>query len=249
MKFERWTKALLPLATAGLLAAAMPAMAAQNLEAAIAELQHGWARANYELPEDQQDSAFQKLVTKADQAVKQFPDKAEPLGWSAIILSSYAKIQGSFAALDSAERARDLLVAAAKIDDKALNGGIYTSLGALYYKVPGWPIGFGSDKKAKDYLERGLALNPTGIDQNYFYGDFMLDQGDKETAKTLSGQGTAGAAAARARRRGCRPEAGDHGRPQARGGLTRETWCREALNAATGLPASRPSPWCRSSAC
>lgn len=184
MRSEAWKKMCLSAVMLGLFSASMPALAAQTLETTIAELQHDWARVNYELPEDQRDAAFEKLVAKADQAVKQFPDRAEALGWSAIILSSYAKIQGSFAALDSAERARDLLTEAMKIDDKALNGGIYTSLGALYYKVPGWPIGFGSDKKAKEYLERGLALNPTGIDQNYFYGDFMLDQGDKTAAKS-----------------------------------------------------------------
>jgi Tfp pilus assembly protein PilF len=68
-------------------------------------------------------------------------------------------------------------------DDAALNGDVYTTLGTLYYKVPGWPIGFGDDKKARDYLERGLALQPTGIDQNYFYGDFLLKLGDKASAR------------------------------------------------------------------
>lgn len=174
---------LLPLVCAGLLLAAPTTRAAESLQAAIAELQHGWAHANYEVPEDQREALFKPLIAKAEEVVKQFPNRAEPLGWSAIILSSYAKVQGGFGALDSAEQARDLLIEATKIDDKALGGGIYTSLGALYYKVPGWPLGFGSDKKAKEYLERGLALNPTGIDQNYFYGDFLLDQGDKSNAK------------------------------------------------------------------
>ena len=164
--------------------AAPPAPAAQDVNAAIVELQHGWAHAKYQVPESAQDQAYKELVAKAEQAVRDFPDRAEPLGWSAIILSSYAGVQGTFDALKSVEQARDQLVAAAKIDDKALNGGIMTSLGALYYKVPGWPIGFGNDKKAKEFLERGLALNPTGIDQNYFYGDFLLDQGDKEAART-----------------------------------------------------------------
>jgi len=175
---------LLPLTCAGLLLAAPVARATDNLDSAIAELQHGWAHAKYEVPEEQQESTFKPLIAKAEEVVKQFPDKAEPLGWSAIILSSYAKVQGGLGALDTAERARDQLIEAAKINDKALGGGIYTSLGALYYKVPGWPLGFGSDKKAKEYLERGLALNPTGIDQNYFYGDFLLEQGDKSGAKT-----------------------------------------------------------------
>ena len=57
-----------------------------------------------------------------------------------------------------------------------LNGSVYTSLGSLYYQVPGWPIGFGSDKKAESYLKKALAVNPDGMDPNYFYGDFMLQE-------------------------------------------------------------------------
>ncbi|HNB26271.1 MAG TPA: hypothetical protein PLR41_04880 [Alphaproteobacteria bacterium] len=169
-------------AVAGL-ALSVPAGAATDVDAAMTELQHGWAKANYQTPEDQQEKTFEALIAKAEQAVKENPGKPELLAWEAIILSSYAKVQGGFGAMDSAEKARDLLLAAIKLDDKTLGGGAYTSLGALYYKVPGWPIGFGNDAKAKEMLERGLAMNPDGIDQNYFYGDFLLDQGEKDKAK------------------------------------------------------------------
>ena len=88
-------------------------------------------------------------------------------------------------ALALAEAARDAALAAAKIDDRALDAGAYTALGALYYKVPGWPIGFGNDRKAKDYLDRALAIAPGAVDVNYFYGDFMLEQGEKAKARAF----------------------------------------------------------------
>ncbi len=163
---------------------ALPASAAADVDATVTELAHGWAQANYQTPESAQEDAFKSLIASAETAVRQNPQSPQLLAWEAIILSSYAGVQGGFGAMDSAEKARDLLLEAAKIDDKALGGGIYTSLGALYYKVPGWPIGFGNDDKAKKYLERGLAMNPDGIDENYFYGDFLLDQGEKEKART-----------------------------------------------------------------
>ncbi|MNN76418.1 hypothetical protein D3C81_1927940 [compost metagenome] len=72
---------------------------------------------------------------------------------------------------------------AIKLDDKALDGSAYTSLGALYYQVPGWPIGFGDDKQAERLLKQALQINPTGIDPNYFYGDFLIDQGHKAQGK------------------------------------------------------------------
>jgi tetratricopeptide (TPR) repeat protein len=77
-----------------------------------------------------------------------------------------------------AEQARDLLLAAEKINPLALDGSAYTTLGSLYYKVPRWPLGFGDKKKARTYLEKSLQINPNGIDPNYFYADFLLEQGE-----------------------------------------------------------------------
>jgi Tfp pilus assembly protein PilF len=77
-----------------------------------------------------------------------------------------------------AKRARAQFEAALALDDKALDGSAYTSLGTLYHKMPGWPVGFGSDKKAREYLEKALQLSPTAIDPNYFYGEFLYDEGE-----------------------------------------------------------------------
>ncbi len=44
-------------------------------------------------------------------------------------------------------------------------------------------MGFGDDEKAEQLLKQALAINPTGIDPNFFYGDFLLDQGRKAEAK------------------------------------------------------------------
>ena len=66
---------------------------------------------------------------------------------------------------------------------KALDGSAYTSLGSLYYQVPGWPIGFGDDKKARELIATALTLNPDGIDPNYFLGDFLYRQRDYDGAR------------------------------------------------------------------
>ncbi|HLZ84609.1 MAG TPA: tetratricopeptide repeat protein, partial [Caulobacteraceae bacterium] len=58
------------------------------------------------------------------------------------------------------------------------DGSIYTSLGSLYGAVPGPPIGFGDRDRARAYFQKALAVNPVGIDPNYFYGAFLLRQGD-----------------------------------------------------------------------
>lgn len=149
----------------------------------IAELQHGWAKAYYQVPENQKSAAFKDLAAKAHQVTAANPGRAEPMVWEAIILSSYAKFAGGLGALNKAKAARDLLENAEKIQPDALDGSIYTSLGSLYYKVPRWPIGFGDKQKAREYLEKAVKLNPDGIDPNYFYGDFLLEQGEYAKAK------------------------------------------------------------------
>ena len=70
-----------------------------------------------------------------------------------------------------------------KIDDKALDGSAYASLGTLYSNVPGWPLGFGSDKKAVQLLQKALEINPDGIDPNYFYAEHLLGKKDFESAE------------------------------------------------------------------
>jgi tetratricopeptide (TPR) repeat protein len=149
----------------------------------VAELQHGWARAYYQVPEKQKEATFKDLAAHAHQVSTTYPNRAEPMVWEAIILSSYAKVAGGLSALGKAKAARELLVRAEKIEPDTLDGSIYTSLGSLYYKVPGWPIGFGDKQKAREYLDKAVKLNPDGIDPNYFYGDFLLEHGEYAKAR------------------------------------------------------------------
>ena len=149
-----------------------------TLDDAIADIGHRWAKVSYQTPEAAREAAFDPLISHAQQVVQSYPGRAEPMIWEAIVLSSAAKAEGGLGALSKAKQARDLLLAAEKINPTALNGSVYNSLGSLYAKVPGWPIGFGDKQKAKAYLEKALAINPDGIDPNYFYADLLADQGD-----------------------------------------------------------------------
>ena len=161
---------------AGLNAASLAAPA--NLDDAISDEGHRWAKISYHTPDAGKEAAFVPLIAYSQQVSESFPGRAEPLVWQAIILSSAAKAQGGLGALGKVKDARDYLLAAEKIDPTALNGSVYNSLGSLYAKVPGWPIGFGDKKKARDYFGKALAINPNGIDPNYFYADLLADEGE-----------------------------------------------------------------------
>jgi tetratricopeptide (TPR) repeat protein len=154
------------------------AWADEPFDTDLAAVQHSWAKIRYGMDEKAQEPAFKNLVEEAHQFSEKYHSQPEALIWEGIINASYAKAKGGIGALKFAEKARDLLLAAEKANPEALQGAAYTSLGSLFYKVPGWPIGFGDKKKAQAYLEKALKISPNGIDSNFFYADFLSDRGD-----------------------------------------------------------------------
>ncbi|MDH1279430.1 tetratricopeptide repeat protein [Pseudomonas chengduensis] len=163
---------------------ALPTFAlSDNGQAQLHQLQTRWAEINYQTPEKQREEAFAKLVTQADAALASEPKAPELLIWRGIILSTEAGAKGGLGALGLVKEAKASLEQALAIDPQALAGSAYTSLGSLYYQVPGWPIGFGDDEKAEKMLTQALAINPEGLDPNYFYGDFLQRQKRYEEAR------------------------------------------------------------------
>lgn len=163
------------LALGGALLLSLPSFAlTAGGEQSLRQLQGRWAEINYQLPEAQREAAFAKLAGDAEAALKAEPQAPELLIWRGIILSTWAGAKGGLGALDLVKQARGQFEQAIKLDPNALDGSAYTSLGSLYYQVPGWPVGFGDDERAEQLLRQALTLNPDGIDPNYFYGDFLL---------------------------------------------------------------------------
>jgi tetratricopeptide (TPR) repeat protein len=139
-------------------------------------IQQSWAHIQYELPEGQRTAAFQKLAAQASSFTQERQTVAEAWIWSGIVTSSWAGAQGGLGALSKVKEAKADLEKSLAIDPKALQGSAYTSLGALYDRVPGWPIGFGDSDKAEQLLELALRMNPSGIDSLYFWGDHLYRQ-------------------------------------------------------------------------
>lgn len=157
--------------------------AAPEFDEQLLALQESWAKINYEVPKKEQEKAFEKLAVEAERFVQANPTRPEPLIWKGIIVSTWAGARGGLGALGLVKEAKSLFERSLELEPNALAGSAYTSLGSLYYQVPGWPIAFGDDKMARKMLQQAIKINPEGIDSNYFYADYLMEEGDYSKAK------------------------------------------------------------------
>ena len=170
-------------AAAALAWALLPgAAAAAPVDDAVLELQRDWEVIRYQTPTPEREKRFEALATKAQKTAEAFPGRSEPLVWQGIIVSSWAGEKGGLGALGLVKQAKALYEQAIQLDGNTLDGSAYNSLGVLYYKVPGWPIGFGDKGKARELLQKALAINPQGIDANFFFAEYLVETRHAEEA-------------------------------------------------------------------
>jgi tetratricopeptide (TPR) repeat protein len=160
----------------------LPVAQAATVEESVAELQQAWEVINYKTPAAEKEKKFEALAARAHKVTESFAGRPEPMVWEGIILSSWGGAKGGLGALGLVKQAKALYESAIQIDGNVLEGSAYNSLGVLYYKVPGWPIAFGDKAKAKDLLQKALAINPKGIDANYFFADYLVETGEAPKA-------------------------------------------------------------------
>lgn len=147
-------------------------------EEAVKGLRTEWEHVFYQLPTDEQGPRLEALLKSSKSLVQQHPKAAEPLIMEALVLCALAGHDGGFGALGYVKQAQESLIKAIAFNARALEGSALVILGNLYYRLPGWPLSFGDDELARKYLGKALELFPDELDTNYFYGDFLLDQGD-----------------------------------------------------------------------
>ena len=160
-----------------------PACFADNMDEALARIETEWSHVDSNVSVKVKKEKLKRLYKKVTKLANDHPDRAEPKIVQACILLTIAEVDDAFSALNLVHQARDLLLAANSINPHARNSsGVYT-LGILYYKVPGWPIGFGDDNKAEQMLLSSLSRTPKSIGGNYYYGEFLIQQDRADEAE------------------------------------------------------------------
>lgn len=159
---------------------------AQMPDSNLFSLMQRWGNVEYQMQGDAQLKAFEDLADEADALVRSQPDNPHVLTAQGVVLASYAKAKGGLGALDLAKRARTALEKAISLDPQGKNGSAYVTLGALYQHAPGWPIAFGDSDKARELLHKAVGIRPDGIDTNFYYAQFLEDQGEAAEALTYA---------------------------------------------------------------
>lgn len=167
---------------------AVPAFADADpaFDGALHNLEIRWETVKFTVPPgDQQTAEMEKVGAEADALMARYPNRVEAEIWDGILKSEQASMASAFSALSLAKEARAILERAYTENPAALDAGAPTSLGVLYYRVPGFPIAFGDTKKARSLLEQATASAPQGLDAWYFYGDFLMNQGETDKARQV----------------------------------------------------------------
>ncbi|CCB63744.1 MULTISPECIES: tetratricopeptide repeat protein [unclassified Hyphomicrobium] len=170
-------------------AKAAPA-AKSHFDEDVLSVANDWARVKYlSKSNDERQRNMDAVGAKADELAQRYPDQPEALIWDGIVTSERASLTWGIGALNLASKARDVLLKAESLNPKAADAGAPTSLGVLYYRVPGFPFGWGDKDKARAYLEEAVKNAPNGRDAHYFYADFLYEQGEYKAAEYELKQG------------------------------------------------------------
>ncbi|GFO73904.1 hypothetical protein BPLS_P0244 [Bathymodiolus platifrons methanotrophic gill symbiont] len=155
---------------------------ADSMQESVSKIEATWADTSETEASSDRKNIFLQLAEDITSVVRDFPSQAEPLILKSAILLTMAEDASSFVALGLVKQAKELLAKAIDINPEARDGSALVTMGVLYYKVPGWPVAFGDDNEAETYLLKALQVNPDGVASNYFYAEFLLEQGKNEQA-------------------------------------------------------------------
>ncbi|KPF79101.1 hypothetical protein IP88_02605 [alpha proteobacterium AAP81b] len=156
-----------------LLALATPAAADP---AALARLESGWAGANYGKASDAERIAqLDELIAAARALAAQPGQRATATAWEGMLLMTKAGIVRGLSGFRLVQEARGRFDASIALDPRAAGGLALRQLGTLYWQVPGFPIAFGSKKKAEALLTRALAVDRASLGNNLAMADFLVE--------------------------------------------------------------------------
>jgi tetratricopeptide (TPR) repeat protein len=125
--------------------------------------------------------AIRKALADSDLAVQRHPRDAGVLAWSCMLWARYAELAGivQVARKGAADKIRDLANQSYQLNPTYGQGTALRMLGVVHAEAPYIPmmLTWPSTKKANEYFQKALALNPNNSLTAYMYGDYLARVG------------------------------------------------------------------------
>lgn len=128
-------------------------------------------------------NVFERGMALGEKAVQLAPKSAEARFWWAGNMGSYGDVKGVMKSLSLLGPIRRELAAMNAIDDTYQSGGAYRILGIVDYKVPGFAGG--NKKRARERLEKALAIDPEHPATLYYLAEYFYEMGDNTSARSF----------------------------------------------------------------
>lgn len=136
----------------------------------------------YAAPADQGE-LFATAVAYAERAVEAAPDGVNGRYWYALTIGRLGETRGILRSLSAAgEMRRELEIVLELAPDHA---GAHFALGMLYYKLPGWPLSFGDNNRALEYMTAAVELAPDNTTYRLGLAELLLDMRRRDDAIAL----------------------------------------------------------------
>ncbi|GJL76578.1 TRAP transporter TatT component family protein [Nitrosomonas sp.] len=142
-----------------------------------------YANAEVETEKSKRIELYKICIDTADKALAVNPDEVGALYWKAIAMGKLSEETGILNALRMTRAMERLFLRVIALDENYGHAGGHKALGRMYYKLPGFPISFGSKEKALFHLKRAYELYPNDIIVRSFYAELLFDMGQKHEAR------------------------------------------------------------------
>lgn len=143
----------------------------------ITELRIELDRINFVLKEKEPKlERLEELISHIETLSEANPKDPAYLLMAGLYNLQYASYDGGIGALKYAKAARNYLDQSIAIDPTLYGASAHAVLGRMYTVVPGWPIGFGNEKKGVKNMKKALELSPDTVDSNFTYASYLYEQ-------------------------------------------------------------------------
>ncbi|MFN0117130.1 MAG: tetratricopeptide repeat protein [Elusimicrobiota bacterium] len=124
---------------------------------------------------------FEEGISICEALIQKYPNSSDAHFWLSAHYGSYGENKGIMKSLALLKPIKRELNEIIRIDDHFQGGAGYRILGIVDYKVPG--IAGGNKKRAKEYLDKAMAIDPEHAFNNYYMAEYFFVVGPKKEAK------------------------------------------------------------------